>query len=170
MMKRTLGTVFTLVDRAVTALCVGLLVVIVGIIFAEILSRAVTGRPVPDSQEIAQLSLVWLTFLGASVTFRHNRHIQVELETFARGRLGRIAGVFATLVSAGSALAVVWIVAGVYPMMSRLTVGGLGISRFDYGFLPLLVGCALTALFCAERLLIGPPPATPADLDHGELE
>lgn len=169
-MKRAFSTVLTCIDRLVTASCVGLLLVIVGVIFSEILSRATTGRPVPHSQEIAQLSLVWLTFLGASVTFRHNRHIQVELETFSRGRLGQIAGVFATLISAASALSIVWLVAGVYPMMSRLKVGSLGISRFDYGFLPLMVGCAITALFCAERLLIGAPKASQADLDHGELE
>lgn len=160
-----------LLDRAIMAVCVGFLVVIVAIIFAEITYRATSGRPVPDSQEIAQMSLVWLTFLGAAVAWRHNRHIMVELEIFDGGGLGRVVTVFATLISAVCTVVLAWVIVGMYPMLSRLTVGALGVSRFDYGFLPLQICCGVTALFCLERLLIGLPPSlTRADALHGEME
>lgn len=154
-MKQTFLTVCRLADRAAAVFCNLLVMLIVLVIFAEISARIFFGVPVPHSQEIAQLSLVWLTFIGAATAWRHNRHIIVELESFTRHRHSRLIEIFATLVSAAAMIALGSIIVSMAPMMMRLTVGTLQITRFSYGFLPLLIASVLIVLFAVERLLIG---------------
>ena len=154
-MKQSFLLVCRFADRAALAFCNLLVVVIVLVIFAEISARVLFDVPVPHSQEIAQLSLVWLTFIGATTAWRHNRHIIVELESFTGHRHSRLIEAFATVVSAVAMIALGWIIVGMAPMMMRLTVGSMQLTRFTYGFLPLLIACGLIVLFAVERLLVG---------------
>lgn len=155
-MKQIFRLACQLADRAALAFCCLLVVVIVMVIFAEISSRILFDVPVPHSQEIAQLSLVWLTFIGAATAWRHNRHIIVELDTFTGHPHFKWIDIFATLVSAGAMIALGWIIVDMAPMMMRLSVGSMQLTRFTYGFLPLLIASVLIVVFALERLLIGP--------------
>lgn len=67
-------------DRfVVEPICAALLLTITIVLFVAVVFRYGLNRPLGWPEEIARLSLVWLTFLGAYLAFRRDAHIHVDL-------------------------------------------------------------------------------------------
>ena len=134
-----------------------LIVLIIGALAVQIFSRYVLNAPVHMTDDIAEISLVWLTFLGAAAVYRERGHIAVELvqsldsEPAKRGiRMGIHALVVIVL---GFIIVQVW---QLYPLKSRLTFGTVPISPFTTQFalvmLPFGLGAGLTMVFAVEAI------------------
>lgn len=55
-----------------------LMAIMVGTIILQVFFRFVLNDPLAWSEELARYSLVWITFLGAAVAFRHGGHIVID--------------------------------------------------------------------------------------------
>ncbi|MCS7242021.1 MAG: TRAP transporter small permease [Candidatus Caldatribacterium sp.] len=66
--------VMDVLDRVEAALCQGLLLVIVGLVFVSALLRYI-GYPVNWTNALASGLFVWLIYIGADRALRRNRHI-----------------------------------------------------------------------------------------------
>lgn len=66
--------VMAFLDRVEVAVCQGLLLVIVGLVFVSALLRYV-GYPVNWTNALASGLFVWLIYIGADRALRRNRHI-----------------------------------------------------------------------------------------------
>lgn len=68
----------------------GIFWVLAGVVFLQFFTRYVLNDSVAWTEEIARYLLIWLTFVGASISFRRGTHIGVEVlqhfmpETFVR--------------------------------------------------------------------------------------
>lgn len=81
--KKTLNVIYKIEDVST--------VIILGIIcfavFAQVVSRFLLKTPLSWTEELSRYSLVWLTFVGASLALRHNGHFVIEvLEHKLHGR------------------------------------------------------------------------------------
>lgn len=77
-----MGVLEKIVRRINTAIDVVLFVLIVlmaGMIFAQVVSRYIFQSPLSWPEEITRLMLVWLTFVGGYVAFREDKHIGFDL-------------------------------------------------------------------------------------------
>jgi TRAP-type transport system small permease protein len=59
-------------------ICVAFLVVLVGSVFAGVFYRYFLQAPLSWSDELAQFSVVWLTFVGSALATKHNGHMLVD--------------------------------------------------------------------------------------------
>lgn len=80
----------TLVVRLVEAVLVALLAGMVAMVFTNVVLRYGFNSGINFSEEMSRYFFVWLTFIGAVLTFREHGHIGVE--TFVRllGPRGRV--------------------------------------------------------------------------------
>jgi TRAP-type C4-dicarboxylate transport system permease small subunit len=79
-----------LVFRALEVLLVLLLVGMVVMVFGNVVLRYGFNSGVGVSEELSRYFLVWLTFIGAVVTFREHAHLGVETLVSRFGRRGRV--------------------------------------------------------------------------------
>jgi TRAP-type C4-dicarboxylate transport system permease small subunit len=84
-----------LVGRLEQALVVFLLAAIVVNIIAQVISRYFFGKPLVWVEEVATYSFIWVTFLGAALALKYDRHVKID--TFV-GRLPARAGAIARAV------------------------------------------------------------------------
>lgn len=64
----------------VQALLTGcLLVLLTAVVFLQVIARKLFPIPMPWTEEIAKLSLIWLTYLGLAATFQRGFHIRIDL-------------------------------------------------------------------------------------------
>jgi len=49
------------------------------LVFFQIVSRALLGTSYAWTGEIARFSMVWITFLGASFSFKYGAHISIDI-------------------------------------------------------------------------------------------
>ena len=68
-----------MVDNALRALLVLLVVVLVSSVAWQVLSRYLLENPSPWTEELARFLLIWISMLGASYAFRQNAHLGLEL-------------------------------------------------------------------------------------------
>jgi TRAP-type C4-dicarboxylate transport system permease small subunit len=86
-MTRALDLAF----RALEALLVFLLAGMVVMVFGNVVLRYAFNSGIDVSEELSRYFFVWLTFIGAVVTFREGAHLGVETLVHRFGRTGRIA-------------------------------------------------------------------------------
>ncbi|NDK32489.1 TRAP transporter small permease [Nesterenkonia haasae] len=67
------------ITTAEKTIAVGLLVVILGITFAQVLARFLFNSPFSWSDELARYSYVWLTFIASAAVMSQRGHITVEV-------------------------------------------------------------------------------------------
>ena len=146
-----------IVDRlmqAITRLLTGLLVFAVLLSFANVVARYVFSTAIPAADEIEIYAMAWMTFLGAAVVTRRERHLRMDVLVGFLPRRARYALELAEqVVLAG--------VAGFAVMPSARYVAStsaLGL-RSDGGGIPmwiphgaLLIGLGLIALLAVLRL------------------
>ena len=63
-------------EQAIAAL---LLFIILGTMATQVFARYVFGAPFTWSEEVARLSLIWLTFISAAFVMAQGRHIAVDM-------------------------------------------------------------------------------------------
>jgi TRAP-type C4-dicarboxylate transport system permease small subunit len=143
------------------------LVLISAIIPWSVYTRYVLNRAASWPEPMAILLTIVLTFFGAASCYRSGTHMRVSvlvrvLPDFWR----RLVEPFAELLTALLSLfMVVWgarlVEATWHQSIAEFPALSVGVT-----YLPIPIGGAVTLLFVAERLLIGPPPQ-PVDLHGG---
>lgn len=68
-----------LVDSALRALLVALVVALVSSVAWQVMSRYLLSDPSPWTEELARFLLIWIGMLGASLAFRQRAHLGLEL-------------------------------------------------------------------------------------------
>lgn len=67
------------VNKSTEWLTAGILATMVVLIFIQIISRVILSSSFAWTDEVARYLMIWLTFLAASVGFKHGAHIGVEV-------------------------------------------------------------------------------------------
>jgi|SRR5690625_1214411 len=57
----------------------GLLILLTFVVFLQVIARKLIPFPIPWTEEIAKLSLIWITYIGLAATFQQNFHIRIDL-------------------------------------------------------------------------------------------
>lgn len=65
-------------NRIAEGICLGLMVIMTGVTFAQVFFRFVIVHSLPWSEEFSRYCLVWASFLGASIALKRGLHIGVE--------------------------------------------------------------------------------------------
>lgn len=77
-MLKLYGSILGKIKRVETVLAVFLFGFIVAIIAAQIVMRFVFGKPLSWAEELASLSLIYLTFLTADIIYKDKAHISID--------------------------------------------------------------------------------------------
>lgn len=123
-------------------------------IFLGVIFRFIIKRPLVWSEEFALLSMVWLTFIGASVIYESNDHLNVDLlltilPNVYKERIEIIAEIM------------------VMPFFLVLVIGGYNVMDMTkesitpalnipvlFQYLPAFIGGILLLWFNIERLIV----------------
>ncbi|WP_203341076.1 TRAP transporter small permease [Planococcus beijingensis] len=57
----------------------GLLILLSSVVFIQVVARKLMPVPIPWTEEVAKISLLWITYLGLAATFQQNYHIRIDL-------------------------------------------------------------------------------------------
>lgn len=77
--KARASTVFNGLVRLEQWLAIGILITILVTMGLQVFARYVFGSPIPWSEEVARLGLIWLTFIAAGFVAARGQHIVVDL-------------------------------------------------------------------------------------------
>ncbi|WP_240374697.1 TRAP transporter small permease [Bacillus piscicola] len=72
------NTILKVINRTTEAVSALLLTLMVVLIFMQIVSRGLFGTSYSWTEEIARFSMIWITFLGASIAFQYAAHIGID--------------------------------------------------------------------------------------------
>ena len=75
------GIILNRINRFVEYTVSALLGIMVVVIFLQIIFRFIISSPLPWSEELARYIFVWISFLGASIGVKRQRHIGIEVVT-----------------------------------------------------------------------------------------
>ncbi len=115
--------------RGLEALLVILLAGMAIMVFGNVVLRYGFNSGIVVSEEMARYFFVWLTFIGAVVTFRENAHLGVETLVQRFGRNGRvICMVLSDLIILACMVAFFWGTVKQYPINASMTAAVVGIS------------------------------------------
>ena len=138
------------------------LVLIAIIIPWGVYTRYVVNRAASWPEPAAILLSIVLTFFGAAACYRADVHMRI---TVVRDRLPRfwrrLSEIAAELMVGGLSLFMTFWGAGLCATTWNQTIDEFPFLRVGITYLPIPIGAAITAVFAAERLLIGPVPADP---------
>jgi TRAP-type C4-dicarboxylate transport system permease small subunit len=134
----------------VRVLCTLLMIAIFALSIAQVVFRFVLESPLIWSEELARLSLIWLTFLGAAVVCFDGTHLQVD-SLF----LLLPAGGQRVLRAINATLALGFIVILAWYSVPLILLGTQGTGALDLPFsvyrLPALIGGVLMAMAVVLR-------------------
>lgn len=66
-------------DRSLGAMCAIILAAMAGVLSLQVFMRFVVESPLIWVDEVARLTLIWLTFIGAALAYRTKSHIAITL-------------------------------------------------------------------------------------------
>lgn len=69
----------SLVTRGVEVITVLLLLILVGLVSAQVFMRYVMHSPLTWSEEAARITFVWLTFIGAGLAFQRRENLRIQI-------------------------------------------------------------------------------------------
>jgi len=160
---RWLGAVDRLLGRVewvVTALCLVMIVLCTGL---GVFFRYVLNDPLIWGNDLAILSLMWLTFAGGSALYKERGHIAVEiLIHVASDRATAALAIGLTVLMGVGAAIIGWQMLTLLPLQHKTIIEGLSLSRAAYG-IPLAWACASITLSSVRQLLDGSLVRTRAD-------
>lgn len=151
-------------------IAVGLLVVILGVTFAQVMARFLFNSPFSWSDELARYSYVWLTFIASAAVMSQRGHITVEVGDARmprRVRIGlNIIGMAVVVVASGM------LIAGSVEFLEHRASGystGLGIPMsLFYGVVA--VGVVLIGLHALINILLMSSEWLLSDEDYSALD
>lgn len=115
-----------------------LLIAVFGMIIFQVFTRYVLGIPLPWSEEVARLLVVWLTFVGAGFVASRNAHIAVDiLAVYLPKKLATATQIFAMLLVAAASAYMVWAALALMLLTGPLTMTATSLP------MPLLYGAVL---------------------------
>lgn len=154
MLDKLERAVFTLIEATLVLLLAGMFFMV----FGNVVLRYGFNRGIVVSEELSRFFFVWLTFLGAVVTFRDRMHVGVDtlVMTFPKlGRLGcRIAGDLIILVCCAVFFWGAWLQAPINATM-RAPVTGIPLLYVHGVAFIASAGIFLIALARLARVLTG---------------
>lgn len=122
----------TLIDRIFRLLEVTMVLLLVGMtlmVFGNVVLRYGFNSGIVVSEELSRYFFVWLTFVGAVVTFRENSHLGVETLVQRFGPKGRLICMIATdIIIVGCMLVFFLGTWKQYPINASMTAAVVGIS------------------------------------------
>lgn len=140
----------TFADRAVSRLedatALFVLAGMVCCVFLEVIFRYVLNAPLAWTEELARLSLIWLTFAGGAIVFRDRMHIRIEMVVDMLP--GPIRALLLWLTEIGVLLVLLVLVASGLAMTMIFWSSKLPVVEIPVGFVYLPV-----PLFCSTMLL-----------------
>jgi len=164
-----LARISEVLDRAVTAFCVGCILVMLGISFTGFFYMIVTGDALSWTYSLARLFIPWLGLLSITVAFRRGEHIAMSslMEIMPRPIALTIRGVNYVIVGV-FALLLIWYGAD-YAMDSRdyyMVSDQIQIhSRWVTSAVPITGVVLLVHVLCGVNLF--DPPSV---LDEGDMD
>jgi TRAP-type transport system small permease protein len=144
--------------KAVEVILVVLLACMVGMVFTNVVLRYGFNLNLAWSEEMSRYFFVWLTFVGAVLTFREHGHIGVEALVKRFGRRGRLGFMLITNVIIVLCMAVMFygtwlqhtINATMFAPISRISmIWVFGIAYFTS------IGIGIIAVIRIVRILLG---------------
>lgn len=156
--KTALGRITDGVFQALEVLLVVLLAGMVVMVFGNVVLRYGFNSGIVVSEEMSRYFFVWLTFIGAVVTFRENAHLGVETLVQRFPRNGRLLCMVASDLIILLCMAVLfWGTWKQYPINASMTAAVVGISMiwiYGIGFFT-SIGIGALVLIRLVRALTG---------------
>lgn len=159
-----------LMDRVLELLLFGVLASTAGIVFVNVFCRFVLQFSLSWADELAQVLMVWLTFLGAGVAMRDRLHYAFDyLVRGLPGRWRRRVVILGHLVSITMTVLLIYWSAKVSLLITDWVMPATGMPRsWVYAACP--VGCTFLLIYQIRNLLadarapaLPPPPVVPGD-------
>lgn len=157
-----MGTILDYYCKALKALAIALLAVMVMLVFANVVLRYAFNSGITVSEEMSRWLFVWLTFLGSIYALRENQHLGTDALLSRMGPRGRLV---ALLIGYGFMLWVCWLLFAGALAQTRLNwnvtapSSGLSVAWFYMSGLVFSVSAALVLVEQVVRLLRGDVPA-----------
>jgi TRAP-type C4-dicarboxylate transport system permease small subunit len=153
-MERGIGWLIRLIEIGLVILLGGM----AAMVFINVVLRYGFNTGITFSEEAARYFFVWLTFIGAVVTFRENAHLGVETMVRLFGRRGRLVCMLITNLLIILCMVVLfrgtWLQAPINASMVAPVTGMPMIWIFGVTFFT-SVGIGLIALVRVARILTG---------------
>lgn len=113
-MKHIIDRSFSLLYSSLTAVAATLLVVVVGVMLAQVGFRYLLSSPFSWAEEVARFSMIGITFLGLAVAWGRGQHITITALTGSlSGKVKVLAQILVNLAVLTVALALFWFGASV---------------------------------------------------------
>ena len=167
------GRIVAAITRLMEWVLIGLLAGMAAMVFLNVVLRYGFNSGLTFSEEMSRYLFVWLTFIGAVLTFGEHGHIGVETLVRRFGRRGRVICMAVSnliiLLCAGVLFWGTWLQHDINASMTAAVVGLSMIWVFGVGYFSAL-GIALIAGLRLFRILTG--RTTEAEIAHfaGEWE
>jgi len=122
---------------------------------AGVIFRYGFDSPLLWSNDMGTLSLVWLTFIGASMVMKGEGHIAIDFVLRAlSGTAKKALSAVLLLCILGSLVAVFLAMLDILPIQNKTLIDALDISRASYG-VPVLWMCVSMSIHIASRFAGG---------------
>jgi TRAP-type C4-dicarboxylate transport system permease small subunit len=129
------------------------LVVTVGIIFYQVVTRYVFSSPPSWSEELARYIFLWQIWIGASMAAKYRKHLQVSLfRDMLPEKIQKIVEVIVLLLWTGFCIFLAWNGSSLALKVQRQLSPAMRISMF-YSYASVPVGCALMAFRLIQQLV-----------------
>lgn len=123
-----------------------LLIAVFAIIIFQVFTRYVLNMPLPWSEEVARLLVVWLTFVGAGFVASRNAHIAVDiLAVYLPRKLATATQIFSMLTVVAASAYMVWAALSLMLLTGPLRMTATSLP------MPLLYG----AVFVGYLMILG---------------
>ncbi|AKH99699.1 TRAP-type C4-dicarboxylate transport system, small permease component [Hoeflea sp. IMCC20628] len=149
-----------------------LLALIVVVILSQVVLRYGWNSPIQWVEEISTASMIWLTFLAASLIYKEGRQMRLwSPEDHTSGRLSHLIGIVTNLLILATSVYVVWIALPIVSIENKSVTTSLPID-LPKGWVfsvPVIIGfssISLTAVYFTLKGLFGfmQKPVTLPDL------
>lgn len=163
------------IERVQEAFIVLLVAMLFVLLFFQIVSRTLLDSPPVWTEEIARLTMVWLTFVSAGVVAGKGAHITITAVTDRLGkRVSRVLERLAELITLGASIALLPTGFELTRRLASVSSSSAGVSR-GWLFAAGLVGFTLIAVHTSIRLFFAlaagrtpPEPSGPGDTSSVE--
>ena len=136
-MKKLLTNIEEGIDKVLNVIGIIMFLGVVGITFAQVLTRYVFQTPIASSEELSRIFFIWVSFLGAAMVMRHNEHIRLDVVKEYLGDVGsKILELFIQLLI--MLFNVVMVTQGIY-LMSITTRQVTSVTRIPMSYIYLII-------------------------------